>query len=238
VAVVAALLAGTPALAGPKPSVVLDPGHGGRYPGAVNCDLRFAGQPCMRESDLNLDVALRAARVLRKRDVRVVLTRNTDRDVNDSETDIATHNKKRNGDYEFVKDGVFDLKDELQARVNIANCGTLVACPPGNERQADAFLSIHNDSCACDARGTTTFHYGDGRLATLVHREVLDRVGLKNRGVVREDLYVIRWPRMPAALLEGAFMSNGCEAKLLHRAKFRQKLAKGIAAGVTAFLEP
>jgi N-acetylmuramoyl-L-alanine amidase len=64
------------------------------------------------------------------------------------------------------------------------------------------------------------------------------RTGLPSLGVEKAGLYVIKWTRMPAALLEGAFMSDPHEAKLLHRRAFRRKIAKGIAAGVAAFLAP
>jgi len=53
--------------------VVLDPGHGGRDPGAV------AGP--LREADLALDLALGAARELERQGVSVYLTRREDRDV-------------------------------------------------------------------------------------------------------------------------------------------------------------
>jgi N-acetylmuramoyl-L-alanine amidase len=222
-------------LAGDRPLVVLDPGHGGRYPGAVNCDLRFAGQSCMRESDVNLDIALRAAHLLRRRGYRVVMTRHTDSDVNPG-TNIATHNQKHDGSYVFKKDGVFDIKDELQARVNVANCGTITACAPRSDKQADAFLSIHQNGCTCRAGGTTTFDYRDSKLAQDVQREVLRRTGLRNRGVEKADFYVIKWTRMPAALLEDAFISNDHEARLLKKASFRRKIAKGVAAGISDFL--
>jgi N-acetylmuramoyl-L-alanine amidase len=226
------------AIAGTKPLVVLDPGHGGSDPGALNCHFHFAGRACMWEADLNLDIALRAANFLRSRGFDVVMTRNSDTDVNASHTNIATHDQKHGGSYVFKKDHVYDLKDELQARVDIANCGTVTACPRGDPQQADAFLSIHNNSCSCKARGTTTFEHRSSRFANLLQREVLDRIGLPNRGVQQAGYYVIKWTRMPAALLEGAFMSDRHEAKLLHRARFRRKIAKGIAAGVAAFLAP
>ncbi|MFL5767148.1 MAG: N-acetylmuramoyl-L-alanine amidase [Actinomycetota bacterium] len=225
------------AQAGDRPLVVLDPGHGGSYPGAVNCNFHFAGQPCMRESDVNLDVALRAAHLLRDRGYRVVMTRHTDSDVNPG-TNLATHNQKHDGSYVFKKDGVFDIKDELQARVNVANCGTITACAPGSEQQADAFLSIHQNACTCNAGGTTTFDYRDTKLAQDVEHEVLRRTGLENRGVEKADFYVIKWTRMPAALAETAFISNDREAKLLKKVTFRRKIAKGIAAGVAEFLGP
>jgi N-acetylmuramoyl-L-alanine amidase len=235
--VLVALAPATAAHAGNPQLVVLDPGHGGSYPGAVNCTFRFAGQRCMRESDVNLDIALRAAHLLRDRGYRVVMTRHTDSDVNPG-TDIATHNQKHDGSYVFKKDGVFDIKDELQARVNVANCGAITACPPGSDQQADAFLSIHQNACTCKARGTTTFDYRDTKLAQDVERQVLRRTRLANRGVEKADFYVIKWTRMPAALAETAFISNDHEARLLKKVTFRRKIAKGIAAGITEFLGP
>lgn len=55
--------------------IVIDPGHGGCDPGAVN---RQTGQ---KEKDITLDVALRLQEILTQRGWQVVLTRTTDTDV-------------------------------------------------------------------------------------------------------------------------------------------------------------
>ena len=59
----------------PKPKrlgpVVLDPGHGGRDPGATAAS-------GLREKDVNLSVALMAAQLLRRRGVQVTMTRSSD----------------------------------------------------------------------------------------------------------------------------------------------------------------
>jgi N-acetylmuramoyl-L-alanine amidase len=56
-------------------TIVLDPGHGGCDPGAVNRTLQLT------EKEVNLDVCLRLARILQQSGWKVVLTRITDRDV-------------------------------------------------------------------------------------------------------------------------------------------------------------
>ncbi len=56
-------------------TIVLDPGHGGCDPGAVNRTLQLL------EKEVNLDVCLRLARLLQQSGWKVVLTRLTDRDV-------------------------------------------------------------------------------------------------------------------------------------------------------------
>ncbi|MGV8122834.1 MAG: N-acetylmuramoyl-L-alanine amidase [Candidatus Xenobiia bacterium LiM19] len=56
-------------------TIVLDPGHGGCDPGAVNNSLQLL------EKEVNLDVCLRLARLLQQSGWKVVLTRISDRDV-------------------------------------------------------------------------------------------------------------------------------------------------------------
>lgn len=56
-----------------SPLVVLDPGHGGEYNGA-----EYGG---IREKDLNLSIALQAARLLEAEGVTVEMTRRTDEDI-------------------------------------------------------------------------------------------------------------------------------------------------------------
>jgi N-acetylmuramoyl-L-alanine amidase len=219
--------------------VVVDAGHGGRFPGAVNCAYAFAGEDCMREADVNLDVALRVGRLLEGEGFRVVLTRTADTTVLDPLRDIPTWNGGGDG-HTFAPDGRADVKDDLQARVNIANCGTPEASCDPSEQQADAFVSIHNNACACGAGGTTTFHHPDSaegaRLAALIQEEVVERIALLDRGATAEGFYVLTWTRMPAALLEGAFLDNDREARLLLRPRFRQRMARGVAAGIVRFL--
>jgi len=67
-------LEGLPVVARGRFRVVLDPGHGGPDPGAIGID-------GLRETDVVLDVALQATRLLQARGVQVLLTRTTEVDV-------------------------------------------------------------------------------------------------------------------------------------------------------------
>jgi len=58
--------------------VVVDPGHGGKDPGAVRAYGSGRVRVQIREKDLNLDASLELTRLLRDRGVRVVMTRNDD----------------------------------------------------------------------------------------------------------------------------------------------------------------
>lgn len=237
--IVLAALFSMPVASWGAPLVTLDPGHGGRFSGATNCKYSFGSNSCLEEADVNLDIALRAERILRGWGFRVRMTRTTDSLVNSPERDIDTWNDASAGNRTFYKDGRADVRDDLQARVNVTDCDTRETYCAGGAAQSDVFLSIHNNACGCGARGTETYHAGSSQgraLAERVQNAALQAGGRPNRGVRAEGFYVIRYTRAPAALLESAFLDNDEEARLLRDANFREQLALGAARGVARYL--
>ncbi len=224
------------ALASPAPrTIVLDPGHGGFESGAARTS------PLLFEKDVVLDIAIRLAARLRSAGDRVVLTRDTDSQVNVSGRDL-------NGD------GRVDVDDDLQARVDVAN-----------EARADVFLSLHANGGATSMRGLSTFFCpacsgaAEHRtFASTVHSAVL--TGLKqydvsNFGVGLFDeaglgkpyghLFVIgpRTSRVArpnnaaaSALIELLFVSNPRDATLLVRDDVRDSIAGALANGISEYL--
>ena len=91
----------------------------------------------------------------------------------------------------------------LQARVNMAN-----AWP------ADYFLSIHcNASTNPDINGSEVYVYREGTqaywLAQHILKALVKSVGTRDNGVrLNPSLYVLRRTRMPAALVELAYLTN------------------------------
>lgn len=120
--------------------------------------------------------------------------------------------------------------DELVARVNIAN-----------EADADLLISIHNDAfTGITAAGTTTFHYGDEESAALagyVQKCLVEELGTKDRGSRFASFYVIRYAKMPAILVEVAFISNPEEELLLASTDGRTKAAKSIFNGIVKYFK-
>ena len=57
--------------------------------------------------------------------------------------------------------------------------------------------------------------------------------GAKNRGVKTARFVVIRSSTRPAILVEGGFLTNPEEARLIKKSSYRDKLANGIARGVS-----
>jgi N-acetylmuramoyl-L-alanine amidase len=63
-----------PDVSNSRVTITIDPGHGGRDPGAV-------GINGLQETDIVLDISLQVARILEQQGVRVILTRQDDREV-------------------------------------------------------------------------------------------------------------------------------------------------------------
>jgi N-acetylmuramoyl-L-alanine amidase len=113
-------------------------------------------------------------------------------------------------------------------------------CDIANNANATIFMAIHNNAYTTESEGTETYCYYDSedgrRLATFVHQEVVKRIKLPDRGVKEAGFYVLKYTNMTSALIEGAFLTNPAEAKMLQDPKFRQKIAEGVAAGIHDYL--
>jgi N-acetylmuramoyl-L-alanine amidase len=205
---------------GALPFVAVDPGHGGGDTGAVGVlpagavtglipRLDAQGRTVLYEKDVNLDIGLRLDAWLRAQGARTVLTRSQD---------LA------GGDVPYTTEGA-----DLKARTDLANAAG-----------AEIFVSVHNNYLAATTSGTETFHfyYSSAAARTLaqdVHAQVVAALGLPDRGVKTAGFYVLRNTRMPAILVEGAFLSNPAEALLLADAAVRQRIAEAIGRGIAAY---
>lgn len=122
-----------------------------------------------------------------------------------------------------------DASVSLRTRVNRAN-----------NADAAAFVSIHCNSADSDASHGTEAYYcrtsdAGKKLATAIYRPLIRATGLADRGVKSAGFYVLRHTRMPAALVELAFISNENEEKLLKDDNFQAKAARAIADGIVAW---
>jgi N-acetylmuramoyl-L-alanine amidase len=129
----------------------------------------------------------------------------------------------------------------------LGNVGRARFC---NRRRAALMLRIHADgSTDSSRRGVSTLYparhagwTGDIfepslRAARLVQRALVGTTRAPDLGLVsRSDLTGFNWANVPAILVETGFLSNPAERRLLHSAGYRQRVARGLAAGVRAFV--
>ena len=196
--------------------VVLDPGHGGSDKGATSPRKIY-------EKLLTRNIANRVRNLLEARGYTVYLTREDDRTLS------------------------------LAERTKIAA-----------RRKADVFVSLHADSAGKTAEGAGTFilslperysthSYGQGTastkshpgnkfdvanqaLGTRIQQKLIKSTGQNDRGVKRARFQVLREAPCPAALVEMAFISNPKEERFVLTKNGQDKIARGIADGIAAYL--
>jgi N-acetylmuramoyl-L-alanine amidase len=229
----------SPAAAGGKRSVsrvVLDPGHGGNDPGAT-------GAGGLREKDVTLDIAHRAAPVLaRELGISTLLTRDKDDYVSLEERTAranafgaelfvsihcnASESSAAHGVQTFVLDTTSDdIAGRVAARENAssAQAGTEVSKLLAQLKLAEL--------------GTRSTH-----LAELLQRTAVASLsdkfpGVSDQGVKTAGFYVLVGAQMPAVLFETSFISNASEEARLGSGEYRQRLADAIVNAIKAYRE-
>lgn len=115
-----------------------------------------------------------------------------------------------------------------------------------NAQKPLAFVSIHYNAAKNElAEGVEIyyFHASDNcirstdskQLADAILRRIVQTTFAKTRGVKHGSLAVVRDTNTPAVLVEGGFMTNENEMKLLRDSKYQRRIAWGIALALRDF---
>lgn len=190
-------------------TIVLDAGHGGEDGGCEGNGLV--------EKDLNLDITLRIASLLRDQKVNVVLTRETDELLYD-----------KNSDYEGKK-----KYQDVRRRLEISK-----------EQENPVLVSIHMNYFAQTQYSGLQVWYskGDARsriLANLVQSNVKSNLQPNNKRNIKEatsSIFLLDNATFPAVLIECGFLSNTDEARALGDENYRQKLAEIIFNSIMTYI--
>jgi N-acetylmuramoyl-L-alanine amidase len=119
-----------------------------------------------------------------------------------------------------------------------------------NRRHAAVMVRIHADGATDPSlhgvstlvpawhRGWTNDIYRSSLSAgRAIQKSVVTATGAADRGILRRsDLTGFNWANVPAVLVETGFLSNPTEARRLKTPAYQQRVATGIAAGVSAFV--
>lgn len=121
-----------------------------------------------------------------------------------------------------------DLEILLRPRVEMAN-----------RNDADVFVSIHANSFGSQhgVNGIETYYFTDDSLplARSIHKSLLRSLGRPDRGVRKNNFYVVHHTKMPAALIEIGYLSNAEEEALLSSPAYQERAAQAIYAGIREF---
>ncbi len=215
--------------------IVIDPGHGGKDPGAIANGLK--------EKDIALELAKRLAHNLETSlGCEVVLTRTTDVYLSlEERTAIANGN---NADLflslhvnAHSQSSVHGLETYF---LNLSNNPEAMRVAAYENATSELQMSDLQDVLAHIMKNSKINE--SSRLAHTVHTTLV--TGLKNNDLALKDLgvkqapfYVLIGAEMPAILLEVAFISNPLEAKKLSSDLFLDSSAFNISQGVKNYIE-
>jgi N-acetylmuramoyl-L-alanine amidase len=216
----------------PVETVVIDPGHGGRDPGAI-------GIGGVREKEITLRLARMLGSELSERGFEVVYTREDDRTLTlEERTAIA----------ESVRGDLFvSIHANAAPRRSVHGVETYYL---------DVNHERHSLNLAARENGITRSQVNDlqrtlaklhmeemmpysQKLARLVQEQIVSGLPRRRRpqdlGVKKGPFYVLFLSNMPAILIEAGFVSNRTEAKRLRDRGYVALLAEQIAVGLSRY---
>ncbi|MBN2077659.1 MAG: N-acetylmuramoyl-L-alanine amidase [Spirochaetes bacterium] len=225
--------------------IVIDPGHGGKDPGAV-------GRGGLYEKTITLKVS----HILEKKlaatlpGVRVVMTRKDDRFIELSRrTEIANRLLKKGNNGIFLS---IHVNASITSKVSGFETFFLSQNPSNEDARSTAALennviilenrkgrgTSYDDVDYIEAMMITTqIQKESAALADSIQRGMAKKNRVfASRGVKKADFFVLRGVLMPASLVEIGYISNTREAKHLTMKAHQEAIAEGIANGVKSFV--
>ena len=211
-------------------TIVIDPGHGGKDPGAL-------GRGTLQEKAVVLSISEKLREVLTRKGYTVLMTRDTNRFIPLKERTVfaiqhkadlflsihanASKNPKAKGieTYYLSVSSTDKASETIAAREN-ADSGYSI-------QELEVLLKgIIQESKSEDSK----------RLATHVQQALVRATGAVDRGVKHARFVVLIGTNVPAILVETGFVSNSTEGRRLTTSTYQQKIATAIAQGIEQFL--
>ena len=184
--------------------ICIDPGHGGTDVGAIG----HIGGKDVYGKNITLSIALPLRDMLTSAGAKVVMTRDTDKDVY--------------GPWA-------DADPELQARCDIANEAHADAFV---SIHIDSFSnsSVDGTTAYYNAKSSK-----DLLLAQMMHQATMNSLSIPDRGVKSNDFYVNVYTTMPSVLMEMGFITNDHRVKMLTSSWGPRGIAQSLFNGLVNY---
>lgn len=187
--------------------IVVDPGHGGEDPGAIDNELI--------EKDLNLQVSLKLNAFLQSNGYMTVLTRSDDRLL----YNVGEDNKKKYYDLRNREAIANEYNDSLFVSIHM-NKFPIEYC-----RGLQVFYSSNNEK---------SINFAELMQSNIIPLQTYNDRKIK---CGNDTIYLLERLKMPAILVECGFISNTEEAKQLSQDLYQSALALCLYCGIIEFLE-
>ncbi len=201
----------TPVKLGMK-TIMIDAGHGGTDPGAVNGS--------HQEKVYTLQIAKRLQTQLEKLGFRVIMTRTGD--TYPTLQDRAALCKK------YKPDLYISIHCNSSTNKTPAGIETYRAVPVGGTETKGSKVKTAKQSA-------NEYDANSSRLAFEIQKGMVAATGGTDRGTRHQAIYVIGNATCPAVLVEVGYLSNTAELKKITTADYQNKIVSGILAGLAGY---
>lgn len=195
-------------------TIALSPGHGGKDPGHI--------EGSRTEKYYTLQLALEVQRLLQKSGFKVIMARASDEYVSLEQRPAIA--RKRGADLylclHFNSAGGAEAPQGLE---------TYCLTPSGASSTND------KGNNGGSVRAGNRWDHENLQLAYQLHRAILAEIDFGDRGVRHSRFKELALAEMPAAYIEGGFMSNREDARRIFSESGRTKFASAIVDGIMAF---
>jgi len=213
-------------------TILIDPGHGGKDPGATDKITVDGKTITVQEKDIALNVGKKLCTLLKNKypDKNIIMTRDTDVFLSlDERVAIANNVPLKE------REAVLYVSIHVNAggfEVWYLSPGYRRTVISGSEAEDKDLLPILNSMM--EEEYTTE--------SILMAKYILDgldgKIGsvMTNRGIKEEEWFVVRNAKMPSVLVELGFLTNPREAAILTDESYLKKIADGIYNGIVSFV--
>ena len=218
--------------------ILIDPGHGGKDPGASAVHTINGKKRTVVEKDICLNVSLKLYDYLRKAypDKRILLTRSTDEYLS-----LAQRTEMANSVKLAANEAILYVSVHVNASLDKNASGYEVwYLSPGYRRKV-----LTQDVSGDKNVNSIINNMMEEEYTTesvLIAKFITDGIKAQvtplseSRGIKAEEWFVVRNSNMPAVLIETGFLTNPAEAALLIDENYLKKMSFGIYNGLQAFV--
>lgn len=214
--------------------IVIDPGHGGKAPGAVGLNGEM-------EKDITLAVSKTLAKRLSEEGFEVFLTREDDTFI--PLEDRTAFANRRNADL-FVSIHVnANEKESLEGVetffLNLTtDASSMKVAERENAMSSESLsgLQLIIKDLMLNARINESSRFASSIQKSIISS--LEKAGypVKDHGVKQAPFYVLIGAKMPSILIEMGFITNAAECRLLHTKVHQDNIIDGIISGINTYI--
>ena len=217
-------------------TVIIDPGHGGKDPGAI-------GYHNIKEKHIVLDIAKELGGFLKKEmpELNIIYTRDKDKFLGlKNRTHLANKNQghiflsihansssaKTARGYEIYLLQANSVDDAIDVALR-ENASIVFEDNPDQYEQNQMIASLAEKTYLQESEKLAVF------IQTAIKKELPKT---RNRGIKQAGFHVLVGAAMPKVLIETGFLTNKSEAQLLNKSSYRSQFAYGIFKGVQSYI--